>query len=380
MRKGLFYLACAFSFMVLFQSCGNSFDIIRDLPPPELLVPEPGPEPMQDKVPQAVVDESLMFWLTPEVAKMTIDGAGKVIAVASSVEPALVMTAPESSCGQQLLPNAVKGKSMRRFVSEQRSSLGLVGGFYSFAEAVTIAFVIRPSGGSAQGRIVSFGAGFPQDEVGLNWNGRLRAIRATSQQDYAYIDQITTVGEAKVVVLSFGTSSDLLQLVVNGQLAESQAVVQGAPGNLGFVSRILALSPLASAADFDLGEMLVYRRKLNNQEINITTKYLGKKWDITVVDNEKEPGEEDPPRFAAINGMLIAHGCVGCHFPGGTDGGGIVLTNYAGVMQKVVAGNPTQSKLYTEADRMGDKPGATRFSDVEKKMLFDWISVGAKND
>ncbi|MBL7745089.1 MAG: c-type cytochrome [Chitinophagaceae bacterium] len=82
---------------------------------------------------------------------------------------------------------------------------------------------------------------------------------------------------------------------------------------------------------------------------------------------------------------LISSNCTmsGCH-DNVTHADGVNLTTYAKIMQYVVAGNATNSKLYkviikTNGDRMPPPP-MPAFTTEQKAKIQKWINQGAKNN
>jgi hypothetical protein len=82
---------------------------------------------------------------------------------------------------------------------------------------------------------------------------------------------------------------------------------------------------------------------------------------------------------------LISSNCTmsGCH-DNITHAEGVNLTSYSKIMQYVVAGNASNSKLYkviirTDGDRMPPPP-MPAFSAAQKALIQKWISQGAKNN
>jgi len=176
--------------------------------------------------------------------------------------------------------------------------------------------------------------------------------------------------------MTFGLLPDSLSLFVNGERATTAPVVEGDPKSLGYVARNLILSPPASPADFDLGELMVFRHLLTPGDLAALDDYLGSAWSIPVraIDGS---AAHDPVRFATVEGILQSHGCTGCHYPMSPIVN-VDLSTYEGVMATVVPGSPESSRLYLALDRMGQKPEASPLGGEEKQAIFDWIARGAK--
>jgi hypothetical protein len=270
----------------------------------------------------------------------------------------------------------MNGATGLRFEHERKASLEMVGGFDSLADEVTIALVLHPAGTNAHGRFLSFGADLVDEEVGLNDNDVFRAVRASSPQDYAFVDHAESTS-ASVIVMAFGAAPDSLALWVDGERATSAPAVQGSPRVLGYVARTLRLAPIASPADFDLGELLVVRRLLTDAEIATLSLTLGAKWSIPVRTADAGVEGGDPVRFPAVLAVLKSHACTACHFPASATGGEVDLTTYAGVKAFVVPGTPATSRLWLALDRMEDKPGASKLAPSERDLLSTWIAQGA---
>ncbi len=78
-----------------------------------------------------------------------------------------------------------------------------------------------------------------------------------------------------------------------------------------------------------------------------------------------------PATFQSIERLSLGPKCVECHQS---------LATYDGVMQVVLAGNASKSRLYQEVSS-GDMPKqSVNLSDAEISAIYTWIQSGAPND
>ncbi len=90
--------------------------------------------------------------------------------------------------------------------------------------------------------------------------------------------------------------------------------------------------------------------------------------------------EIDKAKFASLNQTLIAPKCANCHGPGGPSPR---LDGFANVSAAAGGGNPYRSSLFSSitGDRMpilGTTP--TPFTADQKRLIWDWIALGAQNN
>jgi mono/diheme cytochrome c family protein len=95
---------------------------------------------------------------------------------------------------------------------------------------------------------------------------------------------------------------------------------------------------------------------------------------------------DDParaPTFTQIKQSVLQTSCVSCHSSSfntsGHPAGGLDLTTYAGVLTKVVAGDPDKSTLY-QYIRGAQMPPAAQLPEDQILAIQDWIAAGAKNN
>jgi hypothetical protein len=326
-------------------------------------------------------DKSLLFWLSGDDAKTHLDPSGVVQTIdnAAASAPALTLHVPDGGVGPTRAPSGIAGRPALHFDSSKMTTLVMDGGFDTLTDAFTIALALRPSEGSAPGRIVSFGAGSDDQEGGLNWNDVFRAVHASSADDYAYVDSPATVSEPAVIVLSFGTLAQAPTVYVNGARDAAAPTVVGTAETLAYVARNLIFSPVDSLADFDLGEALLFKRELASDDAAIVSRYLGTRWGVSVQSDAGDAGSGASATFTTVEAILHAHGCEGCHVSGSTAGAGVDLSTFDALSPLVVAGAPLQSRLYGALDPMGMMPGASPLSALERQTVFDWIAQGAKD-
>ena len=111
---------------------------------------------------------------------------------------------------------------------------------------------------------------------------------------------------------------------------------------------------------------------------------------LTVPGGNPDPCDPDTVYFQNSVLPLLVSNCAisGCHNQASHQGG-VILTDYASIINtaEVVAGNPSNSKLYkvlSGGDKRGDDimppPPASPFNNNQKKIIYDWILQGALNN
>jgi hypothetical protein len=320
-------------------------------------------------------DSSLLAWLSPDSQVQLDPASHRVASVQSAAAVEASLAPPVNGSGPTVL-DASAGLP-RRFHFDVTATLQMMGGTESLTDELTLAAVVRRSGSASRGRIVMLGAGLSDQEVSV-WNidnGQYSGLRLSDQNDYSSTTNAASQSPFQIVVLSVGQLPASLHLFVDGHYAGAPTLT-GAPGSLAYVARDLTLNHPASATEFDLGELLVFRRRLHSAEVDALDLWLGSRWGITPARISGDEGN-DPVTFSAVEGILTQHGCTGCHFRGSMTGGGNVLADYDGVHPLVVPGDPDHSRLYLALDRMGAKAEASPLTASEKQAIHDWVLQGA---
>jgi hypothetical protein len=321
-------------------------------------------------------DASLMAWLSPQaLAKPQMDvGADDRVRVLRGLPG--VLAPPADAVGPTLLVGSPDEPARLRF--QPNAALELQSDYDSLADELTIAAVVRPEKDATQGRIAMLGAGLGDEEVAL-WRidgAQLQALRVTDADDFTFALHDAAEARYQIVVLTAGRLPGSLNLFVDGHSA-GKATVQGSPGSLAYVARTLTLNHPATPTQFDLGELLVFKRRLERREIDALDAWLGARWNLTTATLPPDDVGTGPVTFAAVEGILTGHHCTGCHYRGSTVGSTVVLADYDGVRAVVTPGEPAQSRLYNAIDRMGQKTEATPLAAAEKQAIADWIQQGA---
>jgi uncharacterized membrane protein len=87
-------------------------------------------------------------------------------------------------------------------------------------------------------------------------------------------------------------------------------------------------------------------------------------------------------KFSSISSTILVPKCAMCHAPEGARAG-VVVTSYEDLMSSpgaVVPFSPLASQLYRQC-LSGEMPrDMPHLSSLELRMIYDWISYGAKND
>jgi hypothetical protein len=356
---------------VALAACDGTIDV----PPPE-----PGPPGLPVKAPPVIddtlsKDPSLLAWLPPGAQVQLDPATHRVASVQSAAAVAGHLAPPATGSGPTVID--ATATEPRHLHFDPSATLQMMGGSESLTDELTIAAVVRRSGGASRGRIVMLGAGLSDQEVSV-WNidnGQYSGLRLSDQHDYSSTTNAASQSPFQIVVLSVGQLPASLHLFVDGHYAGAPTLT-GAPGALAYVARDLTLNHPASATEFDLGELLVFRRRLHSAEVDALDLWLGSRWGITPARVSGDEGN-DPVPFSTVEGILTQHGCTGCHYPGSMSGAGHVLTSYDGVKQLVTPGDPDQSALYNNLDRMGQKPEASPLTAAEKQAIHDWVLQGA---
>lgn len=101
-------------------------------------------------------------------------------------------------------------------------------------------------------------------------------------------------------------------------------------------------------------------------------------------DREAQAEKALAANFGAINSLIIQPKCLSCHKTGSSNNHYVNLSSYESILKSnvfpplIVPGNPEQSSLYTSI-RDGRMPKrSSKLSNRYAKVLFDWISKGAK--
>lgn len=82
------------------------------------------------------------------------------------------------------------------------------------------------------------------------------------------------------------------------------------------------------------------------------------------------------PTFTNVYNSILLPRCVGCH----GSAGGYSYSNYNNTLRSVNVGNPAASRLYASVNNGSMPRGSGALSAAEKKLILDWISLGALNN
>lgn len=82
------------------------------------------------------------------------------------------------------------------------------------------------------------------------------------------------------------------------------------------------------------------------------------------------------PTFTNVNNTILIPRCVGCH----GSAGGVSYANYTATLRTVSVGSPAASRLYASVNNGSMPRGSNMLSADERKLILDWITLGAKND
>jgi hypothetical protein len=324
-------------------------------------------------------DESLLAWISPDTLvkpHVQVDGNDRVLTLQNAAALPLALAPPAGMAGPLVIVGTPDAPARLRF--DESSSLELKGGYASLTNEISLAAVVRRSTGAAEGRIASLGADVMDEEVSL-WNQNdksLQGLRVTDESDFSYANAAGVQGQFQILVITAGQVPGSLHLFVDGHYAGA-ATPAGAPGSLAYVARNLMLNHPASPTDFELGELLVFRRQLSSAEVNTLDLWLASRWNLNPAQVPQGDLDQGPVTFNAVHGILRAHGCIGCHYRGNTVTGGIVLDDYAGISHVVKPGDAQNSLLWINLPRMQMQLGASPLLDTEKQEISDWITQGA---
>ena len=82
------------------------------------------------------------------------------------------------------------------------------------------------------------------------------------------------------------------------------------------------------------------------------------------------------PTFTNVNNTILIPRCVGCH----GNAGGVSYANYTVTLRTVNVNNPAASRLYASVANGSMPRGSGALSAAERKLILDWITLGAPND
>ncbi len=82
-------------------------------------------------------------------------------------------------------------------------------------------------------------------------------------------------------------------------------------------------------------------------------------------------------KWSEISAAILQPKCMSCHKPSNKKGG-YDVTTYASTKTKVIVGAPADSLLYTEVQFDSMPATDAPLTEVQKKLIFDWIKGGAK--
>jgi hypothetical protein len=324
-------------------------------------------------------DDSLLAWVSPDTLvkpHLQVDGNNRVLTLQNGAALPLSLAPPAGVAGPLVIVGAPDAPPRLRF--DPSSSLELAAGYASLTNEISLAAVVRRASGAAVGRIASLGADVMDEEVSL-WtqdDERLQGLRVTDESDFSYSNATGLPGQFQILVITAGQAPGSLHLFVDGHYA-GVATPAGAPGSLAYVARNLMLNHPASPTDFELGELLVFRRQLSSAEVNTLDLWLASRWSLNPAQVTQTDLDAAPATFSAVHGILRAHGCIGCHYRGNTATGGVVLDDYEGISHVVKPGDLQNSPLWLVLPRMQMQLGASMLSDSEKQEISDWITQGA---
>lgn len=212
---------------------------------------------------------------------------------------------------------------------------------------------------TSDGQIVSINSNSGSEESRLNISGgKLTLTQIGNASNYA-ISQYPTNGFNPVTVIAFSSGPKMSNAVtlVDGYLQSATAITTGA--NLQF-------SMLAKTLDVDMTrvkEIIFYPRALGASELNVMSRYLGQKHNLsTVVLDPAIIGagniggsSESPEALAAL--AVINNRCLSCHSSSNNGDFRALTTSRAVQKQLVTPGNLPASKIYYRLSGSSVGPG-----------------------
>lgn len=209
--------------------------------------------------------------------------------------------------------------------------------------------VIAVVGDVSDGDIISVNSGINAEESRLYISGGKVSIANIGNASNYYATQYPMTGLNSTTVFAFSSGPKLSNalVLVDGYVQKATAATNGA--NLDF-------SLLAKSLTFDparVKEIIVYPRALNAAELNVMSRYLAQKYNLTTVAMDPAiidetgggSGSGDSPEYQAAVAVINSR-CLGCHSSSNNGDFRGLTTSKAIQNQLIVAGNLASSKLY----------------------------------
>lgn len=259
----------------------------------------------------------------------------------------------------------------------EKSAVAVIDNTPAFATDWSVIAVVD---GTSDGDIISVNSGVNSEESRLYLTGGKVAIAniGDASNYYATTYPTTSLNSKTVFAFSSGPKLSDAIVLVDGYLQKAAAATNGA--NLDF-------SLLAKSIIFDsnrVKEIVVYPRALSAAELNVMSRYLASKNNIStvvldpaIIDADGGGSSSSPEYEAAV--AVINSRCLGCHSSSNNGDFRGLTTSKAIQKQLIVPGDLTNSKLYyrLQGSQVGSGPktmptdGAIPFSEVQA--IEAWI-------
>lgn len=353
--------------------------------------------------PNEVAD--LTGWFEGTATHLTIT-SGKVTSWANLVGGgALAFTPPSGTNGPT---TTVWGNGLGlQFQAAQNNSLQSSATSAVLSEKFTLVLVLKAT---SAGPLLRFAPDPTLETDGasmaLTTKGGVTSSHASTSTDKSSLTaEASALGSVTVWALTFGSAGDAaqMQIYVNGfRYSTATAATAGTPLPFSYTNRGLRLGALGgSNADFNVAEILIYKRDLSPRDVYALSKYEGKKWGVSISDDISteiindsiDTGPSVVSYETVKSNILLTKGCVSCH-SGSSPGGGVLLDTYDNIKNAVnyasqriaIPGQASSSRLVIASSgapptmpKMNQQYGGYLSTD-QVAMLTQWINEGLRKD
>lgn len=202
---------------------------------------------------------------------------------------------------------------------------------------------------TSDGEIVSVNSGSGTEESRISISGGKVSISQIGNASNYTISEFSAKSFNPTTIIAFSSGPKISNAIVlvDGYLQKATAMSTGA--NLDF-------SLLAKAVDYDTNrvkEVIFYPRALNAAELNVMSRYLAQKYNLStvvldpaVVDDTGTGGGSSESAEAQAAFAVINARCLSCHSSSNNGDFRALTTSKAIQKQLITAGDLTNSKLY----------------------------------
>ena len=361
-----------------------------------------GPTPTLDpQSPETPGD--VYFWLaTDDSNSYQVNSSDQILKLYNKMDTSQWMSSSAPSLAPTLVTDTDNKLKWIKFLNGQFVSME--GDYKSLMTDWTVIMAVR---NLSMGSLIEFDTGLSSFEdgssVSVNSNNQVVAQHGTTVSDYGVNKAFLLDSQVQVIAVTFASISDPLQMRIflNGfRVTLTDTSKLGSPSPfLQVIRNILVGAGNSQSANFQLGEMIFYKKGLDLQQIYTVSKWLGKKWGATVKDqitteiSNNQIIDNAEVNFERIKDEIFAtKGCLACHNESRIQDN-IDLSSYAGILksvssssgQKVLTpGSLSQSGIYQAVS--GSSPSMPQnastyggyLNQLQVKLLSDWITAGAK--